>query len=150
MIDRNRGSPALQKFFTEAFAGTLVNDLWVQYESIETDDRRYCLVHLLRKRPDFEPKRYESRIRLIDRRLTAIIRWQDPDGEHVYRDADALRTPSKPANYHHYPTRSLQTAELLRPIYLNRSCINTSGPTRDVLSRCMGMAWLIRAAPRPA
>ena len=123
MIDRCRGSPALQKFFTEAFAGTLIHDFWAPYESVETDDRQYCLVHLLRelekvdlrndspewqafakklrrlvrdgirlrKRPDFEPRRYESRIGLIDRRLTAIAQWQDPDGQPIYRDADALR-----------------------------------------------------------
>jgi hypothetical protein len=123
MIDRCRGSPALQKFFTEAFAGTLIHDFWAPYESVETDDRQYCLVHLLRelekvdqhndspewqafakklrrlvrdgirlrKRPDFEPQRYESRIHLIDRRLTALAQWQDPDGKPVYGDADALR-----------------------------------------------------------
>ncbi len=45
----------------------------------------------LRKRPDFEPQRYESRIRLIDRRLTALAQWRGPDGEPIYRDADALR-----------------------------------------------------------
>ncbi|HUU82527.1 MAG TPA: IS66 family transposase, partial [Phycisphaerae bacterium] len=123
MIDRCRGSPALQKFFTEAFAGTLIHDFWAPYESIETEDRQYCLVHLLRelekvdqdndspewqafakklrrlvrdgirlrKRPEFEPQRYESRIRLIDRRLTALAQWRGADGEPVYRDADALR-----------------------------------------------------------
>ena len=123
MIDRNRGSPALQKFFTEAFAGTLIHDFWAPYESVETDDRQYCLVHLLRelekvdqhndspewqafakklrrlirdgirlrKRPDFSPQRYQGRIRLIDRRLTAIAQWQDSDGQPVYHDADALR-----------------------------------------------------------
>ena len=45
----------------------------------------------LRKRPDFEPQRCERRIRLIDRRLTALAQWRGPDGEPVYRDADALR-----------------------------------------------------------
>jgi transposase len=49
MIDRCRGSPALQKFFGEAFAGTLIHDFWAPYESIETADRQYCLVHLLRE-----------------------------------------------------------------------------------------------------
>ena len=44
MIDRCRGSPALQKFFGEAFAGTLIHDFWAPYESIETADRQYCLV----------------------------------------------------------------------------------------------------------
>ncbi|MCK6465816.1 MAG: IS66 family transposase [Phycisphaerae bacterium] len=48
-IDRCRGSPALQKFFIEAFAGTLVTDFWAAYLSIDADDRQYCLVHLLRE-----------------------------------------------------------------------------------------------------
>lgn len=123
MIDRCRGSPALQKFFGEAFAGTLIHDFWAPYESIETADRQYCLVHLLRelekvderntsdewqafakklrrlihdglrlrKRTDFSPNRYRSRIHLIDRRLTQLAQWQRPNGSVVYRDADALR-----------------------------------------------------------
>ncbi|MCQ3919834.1 MAG: IS66 family transposase [Planctomycetes bacterium] len=49
MIDRCRGSPALQKFFIEAFAGTLVTDFWAAYLSFDTGDRQYCLVHLLRE-----------------------------------------------------------------------------------------------------
>ncbi len=48
-IDRSRGTPALQKFFTEAFAGTLVSDFWAAYEQVCCDDRQYCLVHLLRE-----------------------------------------------------------------------------------------------------
>ena len=32
MIDRSRGSPALQKFFTEAFEGTLITDFWSPYD----------------------------------------------------------------------------------------------------------------------
>lgn len=49
MIDRSRGSPALQKFFTEAFNGTLVSDFWRAYESVLVEDRQYCLPHLLRE-----------------------------------------------------------------------------------------------------
>lgn len=49
MIDRSRGSPALQKFFTEAFEGTLVSDFWRAYESVCADDRQYCIPHLLRE-----------------------------------------------------------------------------------------------------
>jgi hypothetical protein len=123
MIDRCRGSPALQKFFGEAFAGTLIHDFWAPYESIETADRQYCLVHLLRelekvdqrnasvewrafakklrrlirdgirlrKRGDFSPQRYRSRIRLINARLTELAQWQRTDGTAAYDDADALR-----------------------------------------------------------
>ena len=49
MIDRCRGSPALQKFFGEAFDGILIHDFWSAYESIDVGDRQYCLVHLLRE-----------------------------------------------------------------------------------------------------
>jgi transposase len=49
MIDRCRGSPALQKFFGEAFAGVLIHDFWSAYGSIDVGDRQYCLVHLLRE-----------------------------------------------------------------------------------------------------
>lgn len=49
MIDRCRGSPALQKFFTEAFEGVLITDFWSAYESVCAEDRQYCLVHLLRE-----------------------------------------------------------------------------------------------------
>ena len=45
----------------------------------------------LRKRPDFSPPRYASRIALIDRRLNELATWQDDDGRRLYHDADALR-----------------------------------------------------------
>jgi transposase len=115
-IDQSRGSPALQKFFTEAFAGTLVTDFWRAYESVCVEDRQYCLPHLLRellkvdehndgiewqgfakqlrrllrdgirlrKRADFDPKKYERRIKLIHRRLCQLA-------DEVYDDADARR-----------------------------------------------------------
>jgi transposase len=49
MIDRSRGSPALQKFFIDAFEGVLITDFWSAYESVGAEDRQYCLVHLLRE-----------------------------------------------------------------------------------------------------
>ena len=49
MIDRSRGSEALQKFFIEVFAGTLIHDFWAVYESALVEDHQYCLVHLLRE-----------------------------------------------------------------------------------------------------
>jgi hypothetical protein len=51
MIDRSRGSPALMKFFTEAFEGTLVSDFWGAYNAVHCGRRQMCLVHLL---PDLE------------------------------------------------------------------------------------------------
>jgi transposase len=49
MIDRSRGSPALQKFFTEEFNGTLITDFWGAYNAVACADRQMCLVHLLRE-----------------------------------------------------------------------------------------------------
>lgn len=48
MIDRSRGSPALRKFFTETFEGTLVSDFWGAYNAVHCSQRQMCLVHLLR------------------------------------------------------------------------------------------------------
>ena len=48
MIDRSRGSPALQKFFIEEFSGTLVSDFWGAYNAVVCALRQTCLVHLLR------------------------------------------------------------------------------------------------------
>ncbi len=49
MIDRSRGSPALSKFFTEEFDGTLVTDFWGAYNAVACAARQTCLVHLLRE-----------------------------------------------------------------------------------------------------
>ena len=113
MVDRSRGSPALQKFFTDEFEGVLITDFWSAYESVCADDRQYCLVHLLRelekvdlhndstqwqafakklrrllrdgirlrKQPDFAPNKYRSRVRLLDKRLTALSRQEPLDGD---------------------------------------------------------------------
>jgi transposase len=105
MIDRCRGSPALQKFFTEAFGGVLITDFWAAYESVCAEDRQYCLVHLLRelekvdlrndsaewrafakklrrllrdgmhlrKRPDFAPGKFQSRVDRLNARLALLV-----------------------------------------------------------------------------
>ena len=115
LIDPSRGSPALEKFFAEAYDGVLITDFWAAYNAFATE-RQCCLVHLLRelekvdqenpspvwaafakmlrrlvrdgirlrKRADFSPQRYASRIVRIDRRLHAM-------SEATYPDADATR-----------------------------------------------------------
>lgn len=49
MIDRSRGQPALAKFFTQEFGGTLVSDFWGAYNAVVCALRQTCLVHLLRE-----------------------------------------------------------------------------------------------------
>ena len=124
LIDRSRGSPALEKFFIEAFDGVLVTDFWAAYNAVCAADRQCCLVHLLRelekvdqtnasaewrafakklrrllrdgirlrKRPDFEPETYASRIQRIDRRLMALARA-------AYADKDASRLAKRLLKY---------------------------------------------------
>lgn len=48
MVDRCRGSPALRRFFTREFGGTLVSDFWGAYNAVACSRRQKCLVHLLR------------------------------------------------------------------------------------------------------
>jgi transposase len=124
LIDKSRGTPALQKFFTEAFSGTLVTDFWAAYDSVCCDDYQKCLPHLLRellkvdehndgvewkafskqlqrlirdgirmkKRYDFTPQRYASRIALIHRRLCKLA-------DAAYHDADASRLGQRISKY---------------------------------------------------
>ena len=113
MIDRCRGSPALQKFFTEVFEGVLITDFWTPYESVCAEDRQYCLVHLLRelekvdlkndsaewkafakklrrllrdgmrlrKRPDFAPGKFPSRVDRLNARLAQLAAEEHLDGD---------------------------------------------------------------------
>jgi transposase len=47
MIDRSRGSPAINEFFQEYFDGVLITDFWAAYNAVSCADRQMCLVHLL-------------------------------------------------------------------------------------------------------
>ena len=127
MIEYCRGSPVVQKFFTEAFDGVLITDFWAAYDSVEAADRQKCIPHLLRelekvdqhnhsaewqafakklrrllgdgirlrKRPDFAPQRYQSRIDRLNRRIGEMSRE-----EHV--DADARRLTKRLRRYGEY------------------------------------------------
>lgn len=73
MIDRCRGSPALQKFFLEAFAGTLVHDFWAAYLSFDADDRQYCLVHLLRELQKVDEHNASAEWKAFAKKLRRLI-----------------------------------------------------------------------------
>jgi transposase len=47
MINRSRGSPAVNEFFQEYFDGVLITDFWAAYNAVSCADRQMCLVHLL-------------------------------------------------------------------------------------------------------
>lgn len=163
LIDQSRGLPALQKFFIEAFNGTLVTDFRGPYDSVCAGDHQRCLPHLLRelfkvdehhdstewkafskqlkrlvrdgirmrKREDFTPERYASRIHLIHRRLCRLAdaEYDDPDtarlGKRIskYRDQlfTFLDTPGVPPDNNH-GERQIRPAVIIRKNSLcNRS-----------------------------
>ena len=126
MIDRCRGSPALQKFFTDVFEGVLSTDFWAAYLAVCAEDREYCLVHLsrelekvdprndsaewqafakklhrllrngirLRRRPDFAPGKFQSRVYRLNARLASSrLRNTLTPTPGVWRSASAS-TPS--------------------------------------------------------
>jgi transposase len=161
LIDRNRGSPVLQRFFGEAFDGILLHDFWAAYESIDVLDRQYCLVHLLRelekvdqqraaapragdaewhafartlrrlirdgirlrKRPDFSPQRYQSRILRLGRRLDAFIAADRADADarrllkRLRRTGDHLFTF---LDYPQIPFENNHAERMIRPAVILR------------------------------
>lgn len=92
MIDRSRGSPALQKFFTRYFEGTLISDFWSPYDAVLCADRQKCWPHLLRDAAAVDEKHSDNpEWKSFARRLTG-----------VYRDAKKLhsrRTSMAEADY---------------------------------------------------
>lgn len=74
MIDRCRGSPALQKFFTAAFDGVLITDFWAAYAAVEARDRQYCLTHLLRELEKVDERNTTAEWRRFARHLRRLVR----------------------------------------------------------------------------
>lgn len=157
LLDPSRGSPALEKFFAEAFDGVLVTDFWAAYNAF-CRERQCCLAHLLRelekvdltngsaewkafakslrrlvrdgirlrKRPDFGPEKYRSRIVRIDQRLVAL-------SQASYTDADATRLAKRLRNhtdelftfldYPEVPFDNNLAERMIRPaVILRRNC----------------------------
>jgi transposase len=154
-IEYCRGSPVLQRFFTEAFDGVLITDFWAAYDSVDAADRQKCLPHLLRelekvdqhnesaewqafakklrrllrdgirlrKRPDFTPERYRSRIDRLNRRVGEMAReeYVDPDarrltkrlrryGEYIFTFLDYANVPHD----NNFGERQIRPAVILR------------------------------------
>jgi transposase len=137
VIDRSRGSPALQKFFTDVFEGVLVTDFWAPYLSVCANDRQYCLVHLLRelekvdkrntspewqafakrlrrllrdgirlrKRPDFAPGKFQSRVDRLNARVAQM-------GGEEYTDADTRRLAKRLVKHAEYLFTFLDYADV--------------------------------------
>jgi len=74
MIDRCRGSPTLQKFFTDVFEGALITDFWAAYASVCAEDRQYCLVHLLRELEKVDLRNDSAEWRAFAKKLRRLLR----------------------------------------------------------------------------
>ncbi len=130
-IDRVRGSPALKKFFTREFQGTLVSDFWGAYNKVRCARRQMCLVHLLRdfltveqyKRPgkdwpDSQARRLIERFRRHQRHLFTFLDQPDVPfdnnhGERSIRPAAIIRKNS----YCNRSQRGSETQAVLVSIY---------------------------------
>jgi transposase len=84
LIDRCRGSPALQKFFTDVFEGVLITDFWAPYASVCAEDRQYCLVHLLRELEKVDLRSDSNEWRAFAKKLRRLLR----DGIRLRKDPD--------------------------------------------------------------
>jgi transposase len=74
MIDKSRGSPALQRFFIDAYKGTLVSDFWAAYESVDVGDHQKCLPHLLRELVKVDERNVSDEWRAFAKQLRRLLR----------------------------------------------------------------------------
>ena len=73
-IEYCRGSPVLQKFFTEAFDGVLITDFWAAYDSVDAADRQYCLAHLLRELEKVDQQNQSVQWQAFAKKLRRLLR----------------------------------------------------------------------------
>ncbi len=92
MIDRCRGSPALQRFFTEMFSGTLISDFWGAYNRIVVAARQVCFVHLFREFDDIEQRKdtsedwgaFSKKLRRLLRDALRLKQHEDISPEQIF------------------------------------------------------------------
>jgi transposase len=84
MIDRSRGTPALKKFFLEAFDGVLVHDFWAAYNHVLADEHQCCLAHLLRELDKVDLSKDSAAWKAFAKKLRRLIR----DGIRLRKRAD--------------------------------------------------------------
>jgi hypothetical protein len=73
MIDRSRGSPALQRFFTTLFEGVLITDFWAAYNSVGAVLRQCCHAHLLRELEKTDKNNTSQTWRAFSKKLRRLI-----------------------------------------------------------------------------
>jgi transposase len=83
LLDPSRGSPALEKFFAEAFDGVLVTDFWAAYNAFATE-RQCCLAHLLRELEKVDLTNTSPQWQAFAKKLRRLVR----DGIRLRKRAD--------------------------------------------------------------
>jgi hypothetical protein len=73
LLDPSRGSPALEKFFVEAFDGVLITDFWPAYNAFATE-RQCCLVHLLRELEKVDEHNVSGEWQAFAKKLRRLVR----------------------------------------------------------------------------
>jgi hypothetical protein len=84
MIEYCRGSPVLQKFFTEEFEGVLITDFWAAYDSVDAADRQKCLPHLLRELEKVDKRNDSAEWQAFAKKLRRLLR----DGIRLRKRSD--------------------------------------------------------------
>jgi len=84
LIDRGRGTSALEKFFLEAFDGVLVHDFWAAYNHVLAEDHQCCLAHLLRELDKVDLTNDSPAWKAFAKKLRRLIR----DGIRLRKRAD--------------------------------------------------------------
>ena len=84
MIEYCRGSPVLQKFFTEEFDGVLITDFWAAYDSVDAADRQKCLPHLLRELEKVDQRNDSTEWQAFAKNLRRLLR----DGIRLRKRSD--------------------------------------------------------------
>jgi transposase len=74
MVDQSRGSPALSKFFTEAFDGILITDFWSAYNAVVCTGRQTCLPHLMRELKKVDDKNGSAEWVEFSKKLGRILK----------------------------------------------------------------------------
>jgi len=74
MINRSRGSPALNEFFTEAFDGVLITDFWSAYGAVSAAEHQACLAHLLRELKHLDEKDGTAQWRAFSKKLRRLLK----------------------------------------------------------------------------
>jgi len=83
-IEYCRGSPVVQKFFSEAFDGVLITDFWAAYDSVDAADRQKCLPHLLRELEKVDLRNDSAEWCVFAKKLRRLLR----DGIRLRKRAD--------------------------------------------------------------